>query len=190
MSKKGKSGKIKVLVIAGGILLVAFSQLFEVEIAPSGLVRKWIGKQVEVVSPQAVSYEELVKQVLPTEGKTVLVEWGDMGQKLVKAGAIDRNKFDKNFSNMTEEMREVLEGDDAHQIKFTQENIVFWTDVLWALGLTQKSKVLSEGPMVQNKERTPLANYASTAGWTLGKCRLTGEMWLGYMRWRMWEREN
>ena len=107
-------------------------------------------------------------QEIPKNGKRVLVERGDLGQKLVAAGAIDMDKMAKVFPSLTDEQQEILTGDNAHQITFREDNIGFWTDVLWALGLTQKSKVLSEGPMKQNEARKPLKNYASTAGWTLG----------------------
>jgi len=78
-------------------------------------------------------------------------------------------KFEKNYGGLNSEQEEILGGDDLHQIRFTDENIQFWTNVLWSLGLTQKSKVLTEGPMATNAEQTPIENYASTAGWTLGK---------------------
>lgn len=39
-------------------------------------------------------------------------------------------------------------------------------NTLWALGLVQKSKVLDAGPM--RTGGNPTANFASTAGWTLG----------------------
>ena len=142
--------------------------LFEVKLGPSRWVRQWQSKTVKVAAPEQVTYEELARQVIPKSGKTVLVEWGNMGQKLVQAGVIDMNKFKEVFPQLTEEQRQALEGDDLHQITFTAENIGFWTDVLWGLGLTQESKVLSEGPMQQNAKSTPLKNYASTAGWTLG----------------------
>ena len=160
--------KLRALLIAGGVVAVVFSQLFEVKLAPSAWVRQWQAKRVEVVAPEGPTYAELAGQVIPKEGKTVLVEWGDMGQKLVAAGAIDIDKMAEIFGDMTEEQKEILTGDDLHQITFREDNIGFWTDVLWALGLTQRSKVLSEGPMKQNESRTPLKNYASTAGWTLG----------------------
>jgi hypothetical protein len=170
---KINQSKLVSLLIAIGIVVVAGAILFEVRVSP----RKWVARLRQIITAgqsrvnqvDQVSYQELADKVIPVAGKTVLVEWGSMGQKLVQAGAIDMVKFKKIFPELTEEQRQVLEGDDLHQITFTAENIGFWTDVLWALGLTQESKVLSEGPMQQNATSTPLKNYASTAGWTLGK---------------------
>ena len=59
-----------------------------------------------------VNYQALAEQVIPATGKTVVVEWGSMGQKLVQVGAIDMIKFKKIFPELTEEQREALEGDD------------------------------------------------------------------------------
>lgn len=113
-------------------------------------------------------YDQLVQQVAPLTGTTIAVTWGDMGQKLIEAGAIDLDKFEAWYDGLDEEQQAVLLGDELAEITFTPENIQFWTNVLWSLGLTQESKVLSDGPMQQNVVRTPLGNYASTGGWTLG----------------------
>lgn len=113
-------------------------------------------------------YDQLVQQVAPLAGTTISVEWGDMGQKLIEAGAIDLEKFEARYNGLNDEQLAVLLGEGLDAITFKPENIQFWTNVLWALGLTQESKVLSEGPMEQNAAQTPLGNYASTGGWTLG----------------------
>lgn len=163
--------QLAVILTAIGVVLLVVAWLFEVKVQPSRRaekIKQLLGRGVKQIERKKLSYGELVEQVIPKNGKTVLLEWGNMGQKLVKAGAIDLNKLEDIFPNLTQEQKEVLEGDDLHQIVFREDNIGFWTDVLWALGLTQKSKVLSEGPMKQNEKSTPLKNYASTAGWTLG----------------------
>ena len=113
-------------------------------------------------------YDRLVQQVAPLTGTTIAVDWGDMGQKLIAAGAIDLDKFEARYGGLSDEQQAVLLGDDLTTITFNPENIRFWTNVLWSLGLTQESKVLNEGPMRQNEAQVPLGNYASTGGWTLG----------------------
>ena len=123
----------------------------------------------DVAAPvSAPTYGELLSQVAPEEGYTVQVVWGDMGQRLVEAGAIDLAKFADLYGGLGQEQLEVLQGNSLRQITFTASNIRFWTNVLWAFGLAQESSVLAEGPMVQNVAQTPLGNYASTGGWTLG----------------------
>lgn len=117
---------------------------------------------------EGLRYDLLVQEVAPLSGTTLAVKWGDMGQKLIAAGAIDLEKFEARYGGLDEEQQAVLLGDDLAEITFKPENIQFWTNVLWSLGLTQQSKVLNEGPMKQNEAQTPLGNYASTGGWTLG----------------------
>lgn len=116
-----------------------------------------------------VHYGELVEQVAPRSGQSIPVRWGNMGQKLIAVGAIDLDKVQAHYGGLTEEQQAILLGDDLSEITFNAENIQFWTNMVWALGLTQRSKVLDEGPMRHSEAQLPLGNYASTGGWTLGK---------------------
>lgn len=118
-------------------------------------------------------YDDLVQQVAPLSGTTIDVQWGDMGQKLVEVGAIDMAKFEARYNGLSEEQQAIVQGDELSEITFDFQNIQFWTNVLWAFGLTQESRVLGEGPMKQNEAEMPLGNYASTGGWTLGSMSAT-----------------
>jgi hypothetical protein len=113
-------------------------------------------------------YREIAQAVTPFEGLTVPVVWGDLGQRLVGAGTIDLEKFRNHYGELIPEQEQVLSGDDLQQITFTAQNIQFWTNVLWSLGLTQRSKVLGEGPIKLREAEIPIGGYASTGGWTLG----------------------
>ena len=117
-----QKSKLVTVLIAVGVVLVGLGLLFEVKLGPSRWVRQWQSKTVKVAAPEQVTYEELARQVIPKSGKTVLVEWGNMGQKLVQAGVIDMNKFKEVFPQLTEEQRQALEGDCFHQITLTVEN--------------------------------------------------------------------
>jgi len=122
------------------------------------------------VEPRAsrLHYDTLLEQVAPLRGQTITVHWGDMGQRLIAAGAIDLSRIEAHYGSLTEEQQAILLGDDLAEITLNADNIQFWTNVLWALGLTQQSRVLDAGPMRQNEAQWPLGNYASTGGWTLG----------------------
>lgn len=122
------------------------------------------------VEPRAshLDYDTLVEQVAPLSGRTIPVHWGDMGQRLIAAGAIDLGRLEAHYGGLTEEQQAILLGDDLGEITLNADNIQFWTNVLWALGLAQQSRVLDAGPMRQNEAQWPLGNYASTGGWTLG----------------------
>lgn len=166
--------RFSTLVICFAILVIVFSSLFTIAIVPTPFARSLSTKyfphdnSASDDSSTLTQYDQLVAQVAPPSGKTVLVEWGDMGQQLVAAGAIDIDKFTSHYGQLTPEQQAILTGDGLHQITFTPDNIQFWTNVLWALGLTQKSTVLDEGPMMTRADQVPVANYAGTAGWTLG----------------------
>lgn len=130
-------------------------------------------EQVSTAAPTPIgenfTYTALSAQVAPTSGTIIAVQWGDMGQKLVDTGAIDLIKYENLMGNLNDEQQEILLQDTLQQITLTPDNIQFWTNVLWALGLTQHSMVLDEGPMMQHAAEVPLGEYASTGGWTLGK---------------------
>jgi len=117
---------------------------------------------------QPTVYQRLVAEVTPASGITIPVVWGDMGQRLVDAGAINMDKMVDHYGILSEEQAAILQGDNVQEITFTTSNIQFWTNALWALGLTQQSKVLGEGLMAQRAEEYPIEGYASTGGWTLG----------------------
>lgn len=119
------------------------------------------------VGARQTTYERLLQQVAPQDGMTLAIPWGDMGTKLIASGAIDPVAFSA-YHQLTEEQRAVLFSDTVSAITLTPQNIRFWINVLWALGLTQQSMVLDKGPMRQGEEQVPLDRYASTGGWTLG----------------------
>ncbi len=111
---------------------------------------------------------EITQKVLPASGYTTSLKWGNIVKRLVEVGAIDETKFREIFKSEAEgagELYLLTQSSDA-PIAINENNSRFVVNVLWALGLTQKSKVLDEGPM---KTSGQTANMASTGGWTIGK---------------------
>jgi len=113
--------------------------------------------------------KDLKAEVLPAAGYTTSITWGDTGKKLIEVGAIDEEQYRQLFNSPTNGMDEldILKGGSTKLIGINENNSQFIVDTLWAFGLTQKSKVLDEGPM--KNSGTDLGNFASTGGWTLGK---------------------
>ncbi|MBI4059217.1 hypothetical protein HY404_03180 [Candidatus Microgenomates bacterium] len=110
---------------------------------------------------------KLTEQVLPKDGVTLPVNWGGLGPKLVAAGVIDLDKFTK-ATKLTDEQKKILSQGGEMPIKIDNSNSHFVVNVLWALGLAQKSLVYDEGPL--GKEyKNKAGNFASTGGWTLAK---------------------
>lgn len=110
----------------------------------------------------------LKQQVIPYKGYETKIKWNDLGKRLVEAGAIDKQKYQELFAsdpNSSDHLK-FLDGKWNHNITINENNSRFMVNTLWVLGLTNKSKVLDEGPMKGKGIET--ANLASTGGWTLG----------------------
>jgi hypothetical protein len=113
--------------------------------------------------------QKLKAEILPAGGYSTTLIWGDVGKKLVEVGAIDEEQYRKLFNSPAngEDELDILKGGSTKPIEINENTSQFAVDTLWAFGLTQKSKVLDEGPM--KKGGYELNGFASTAGWTLGK---------------------
>ena len=110
---------------------------------------------------------KLEEIVLPKEGIELSVSWGTLGKQLVDAGVINLPEFRK-VVNMTPEQEKILTMGSEEKIKIDATNSQFVVDILWALGLAQKSIVYDEGPL--GKEyKTEQGNFASTGGWNLAR---------------------
>lgn len=123
----------------------------------------------EKAGDKIFNVEELKRAVLPEGGFSAPVEWGNLGPTLVSLGVIDLEKF-KKAVNPNEEQLKILTEEVDQSIVINETNSQFVVDVLWALGLAQKSKVYIEGPMGKEYKKD-VGNFASTGGWTLAKER-------------------
>jgi len=95
------------------------------------------------------------------------IKWADLGRRMVEDGVIDKIKLSQAVSGEDKLSKNLEEyfSSDQNQIELTQENSHFWVDVLWALGLANKNRILEEGEMVSDGDAS---GFASTGGWTLG----------------------
>lgn len=116
---------------------------------------------------EVLNLANLPDKVTPAEGFTLPISWNDLGPELISLGVIDRQKFLETVQ-MSEAQKTMLTQGDDSGITINFENSQFVVDMLWALGLAQKSLVYTEGPM--GKEYAGRAgNFASTGGWTLAR---------------------
>lgn len=141
-------------------------------IVVTGLVMR---RRIETIQKQLTEFNDpqaIVKQatadVLPAGGYRTSLKWGEIGKRLVEAGAIDKAKYQESFKSEADGGAEldILDGDTGKFIEINENNSRFVVNTLWALGLVNKSKVLDEGPM--RTGGTEPGNFASTGGWTLG----------------------
>lgn len=107
------------------------------------------------------------KEVLPESGVELPIAWGDIGPKLIALGVIDEAKF-KKAVNLTPEQEQILTKGSDKKIVIDATNGQFVVDMLWALGLAQKSIVYEEGPMGKEYKKEA-GNFASTGGWSLAR---------------------
>ena len=131
-----------------------------------GGMQSWRKKDNEVLD-----LSKLPDEVLPKQGLELPISWGNIGPELIKTGIIDLAKFEKTVK-LTDDQRKILTEGSQEKIKIDIENSQYIVDILWALGLAQKSKVYDEGPMGKEYKATA-GNFASTGGWNLAKGKAT-----------------
>lgn len=122
-------------------------------------------------SQEARETARLEKAVLPAEGVVLPVKWGDLGDKMIKAGVIDAGKFEALYENrggLNDEISGLLYRSDNGNLKITKDNAGVLLNLLWALGLGNKNTILEKGPM-SDKKYGGAGGFASTGGWTLAK---------------------
>lgn len=120
--------------------------------------------------PPTPDTQALQEQVIPASGITIPVNWGDLGQQLIKSGVIDRGKFDRIYANVggLGENSRLLDSNSNPNLTITSQNSAVILNLLWALGLGNKNGILDTGPMV-DKQYGGAGNFASTGGWTLAQ---------------------
>ena len=152
------------IVISATILAGAW--MYTADLKVSGVSQK---KDVNFSDSGGVS--ALEERVLPSDGVVLPVVWGDLGIKLVEAGAIDAEKFRSIYEqkgSFTDEYEYLLSGDKNGRIKITNWNSAYLLNLFWALGLANKNPILDLGEM-KNPAYGGAENFASTAGWTMAK---------------------
>ena len=120
---------------------------------------------------EKLSSTELEENVLPADGVVLPIIWGDLGAKLVAAGAIDEDKFTAVYTQrgaFTDEYKNLLLGQNNSELKMTKDNAGYLLNLFWALGLASKNPILDSGEMADPKYGGA-QRFASTAGWTLAQ---------------------
>jgi hypothetical protein len=119
---------------------------------------------------QSTDTAALVAEINPEDGYSLPYTYGDIGPKLIEAGAFDLDQFAELYSSRgaplsAEQIRLLEEGSDQ-PITINRENANFLLNLFWALGLTNANPILDSGPLVQNSQGN-ITTFASTGGWTL-----------------------
>ncbi len=109
----------------------------------------------------------LPDKVMPSDGFTLPVKWGNLGPRLIALGVIDKEKFEKAV-NLTDEQKKILNEGLDEPLKINADSSQFVVDFLWALGLAQKSIVYEESPMGKEYKKE-VGSFSSTGGWSLAR---------------------
>lgn len=131
--------------------------------------------QKRIISADARKMRESVfeEKVLPLKGVVLPVRWSGFGLKMINVGVIDGKKFEELYAlrgGLDDEAKNLLYAESNGNLKITSENSGIILNLLWALGLGNKNKILEEGPMADPRyggAGPPAGGFASTGGWTL-----------------------
>jgi hypothetical protein len=112
-----------------------------------------------------------MNEINPPAGYTIQAAFGDIGPKLLAAGAIDLPRFVELYKQagqpLSDEQMSILQKGSTSPVVINQQNAYFLLNFFWALGLTNENAILTEGQMMAGgKEKA--GNFASTGGWTIG----------------------
>ena len=161
-----------VLVLALGVEYVVLTRLTDLAavmppVAPTSIPTQ--ATPVAETTPQAAETAEI-----PRPGAspyTLPVSMGDLGPRLVEAGAIDLERFiqlyERSGSPLTAEQLALLTEGSSANLVVDYSNAHFLLNLFWALGLTNNNPILTEGPMFTYSEGS-IERFASTGGWTIG----------------------
>ncbi len=183
------AGKIKKPQILGPVSIflgfaIAVYAFFDIDVIVKRgpLVVRLLGSSEQ--SQRRFADKELARlqaAVLPQDGVTLPVVWGNLGSELVTFGVIDAEKLEQIYAargGLSEEDRRLLFGTDNGKLKITAQNSGFLLNMLWALGLANKNEILETGPMMTYDGKIPSSpaealakagRFASTGGWSLAK---------------------
>lgn len=120
------------------------------------------------ISANTEPYDQVRAEVLPDAGVTLPIRWGDWLPELVRLGVIDMNKLEDSFANqggLTDEQKRLLTAGSDEFITIDSQNSWFTVMALWPLGLANKLQMNESSPI----GGSDVANFASTAGWSLGR---------------------
>lgn len=152
------------LLLVGAIV---FNQFYAIEIVSRNKSSLGNTTEANVASGSSVNADALMNAVLPKDGVSIPISWGDLGKQMVDTGVIDETKFRELFENkLSNDEDAILSGNWQEPIILTDTNSRFLLDVFWAFGLANKNDILESGEMSDEKYGGA-GKFASTGGWTL-----------------------
>lgn len=167
---KKKINKNLPLLVSGivSVLVIAFSVPFLLKDA-RGANLPFLTFPTPTPDPVRIR-EEVSSEILPPKAD-LDISFGDSVTRMVREGAIDEAKFKDIYGNNPElkaQAQKYLDSASSEKIVMTNANAGLILNLLWPLGISNKTAVLSDSPM-GTTYGNDVGNFASTGGWTLGK---------------------
>ncbi len=172
VSKKRNNNYI--IGLATGLLITFFIfkvlPTLQVKLSSNRISIPFLTKIPTVTPDPTKLQQEITKEVLPQK-VNLGISFEDSVVRMVKFGAIDKEKLLSLYEDrggLKDEEKKLLDATSDKEIILTPDNAGLLLNLLWPLGIANKTNVLSEGPMGTQYKDT-VGNFASTGGWTLGK---------------------
>lgn len=152
-------------------LLISILLNIFLAIKGSGIVSK---VQKDIAEKKSTDMrKKLFEEINPIKGFEINAKYGDLGPRMIASGVIDLDKFTttykQNGQELTKEELDILTKGSNKKIRIDGSNSYFLLNFFWAAGLANKSRVLTEGEMMNYGGLEGAGNFASTGGWSLGK---------------------
>ena len=129
-----------------------------------------VAQDISAVAAPGVA--EVIARVNLPDSYSLEASFGDLGPKLLAAGAIDYSLFKELYASsgepLTAAQEIILKDGGDFPIVFDAHSSHFLLNFFWALGLTNQNPILEEGPMMQRGAQD-IGRFASTGGWTIGQ---------------------
>lgn len=122
------------------------------------------------ITKTSTADKNLFDEINPEKGYEITASYGSLGPDMIKMGVLDLEKFKSLFkksgNELTQEQLDILTKGSDKKIKITRENSYFLLDFFWAVGLANKTRILTEGDMTKYGANQ-VGSFASTGGWSL-----------------------
>jgi len=150
MKDKDSSYAIPVAIVIAGVIVAGAT---------------WTEKQPKSREPTPRGLESLKARSIKQE-KSFVLEWNGMGSKIIESGVLDSEKFLSLYSGRDRVLAKQMLQPNTNSVEINQESAPIILNLLWALGLGQKSAILDTGEM-KDPTYGGAGKFASTGGWTI-----------------------
>ncbi|HEY4499540.1 MAG TPA: hypothetical protein VJH70_00190 [Candidatus Paceibacterota bacterium] len=114
----------------------------------------------------------IASDIETVDGEVIIpAQWDSLGIDLVKNGVIDLQSFEALYEargGLPADMEVLLTRSDIKEIRMNENNSDILLNILWALGLGNENRILTQGPMMDARYGGA-GGFASTGGWTLAR---------------------